>query len=731
MELYQIYSINYFKQDEKILIDDFNNEVGIRIKFYEDVFEFKKNINFKELITSEYTLKNEEIKEYIHENRYKNLLLIDENLIINLYLSKIIIHDILIEIIFYEFINPEIITAKLLNENTLIKSILDRNFKFTNSISKMEKNFFEGGLKKIIKEISQPKLSNYTNISIENLLKTKLFLHQKGNINWMLDLEKRLDIDILIQRYLYFPDGRIYSIEGMNFVSQSEIVKLKINGGIIFDDVGTGKTLQFICLALSKPDINTLILVPDHLYDYWNDQFIKHLNIPMPQNISIIGFNKYLDYTQNYDRIIVDEIHELYSNPNNLKIFYKVVTTPCTYKWGLTGTLIPVEHSMFYILEFITSNKLYTRYIEMYSYVVEQYPKFIRKNKLENIQDIVLPDLNIIDVFVEFSNKERIIYDSEITAETSMSIDDLRKICCDVTLTMENCNNILFSDFNTMIAEMYEKKWLSNKEKLDILIDKLTKLERLRDNLLTPNEQINNNILHFRLEIQKQQIIVVDRLRSYNFLKNQFAEIIKCPVCLSDIEPDINCSIINVPDCNHAYCQTCLEYLIQNFRNKHKDFTCAICRRNFLQEDVISINNGPVNKYPAKFVKLLEILSSSDNKFIIYTQYEKISNKINKLLTSNNIKNIIYSSYNDINIFKEENYQVIILNSTNMASGLDFSFVNNMIIFEPIAGNYSYLKDIEKQIIGRIHRYKQTKVSNVYRLIIKNTIEEELYQQIN
>jgi SNF2 family DNA or RNA helicase len=46
---------------------------------------------------------------------------------------------------------------------------------------------------------------------------------------------------------------------------------------------------------------------------------------------------------------------------------------------------------------------------------------------------------------------------------------------------------------------------------------------------------------------------------------------------------------------------------------------------------------------------------------------------------------------------------------------------------EPLHGEYSFRRDIEKQIIGRIHCIKQTSDSNVYRLVIKNTIEEQLY----
>ena len=54
--------------------------------------------------------------------------------------------------------------------------------------------------------------------------------------------------------------------------------------------------------------------------------------------------------------------------------------------------------------------------------------------------------------------------------------------------------------------------------------------------------------------------------------------------------------------------------------------------------------------------------------------------------------------------------------------------VNNIIIFEPVIGDKLYLKDVEKQIIVRLHRINQTEIVNVYRFIINNTIEDEIFK---
>jgi len=75
---------------------------------------------------------------------------------------------------------------------------------------------------------------------------------------------------------------------------------------------------------------------------------------------------------------------------------------------------------------------------------------------------------------------------------------------------------------------------------------------------------------------------------------------------------------------------------------------------------------------------------------------------------------------------KQDSTQIIILSSTQNASGIDLSFINNVIIIEPFA-NYLYGREIEKQLIGRVHRINQCRDVNVYRLIMRNTIEQQIY----
>jgi SNF2 family DNA or RNA helicase len=129
-------------------------------------------------------------------------------------------------------------------------------------------------------------------------------------------------------------------------------------------------------------------------------------------------------------------------------------------------------------------------------------------------------------------------------------------------------------------------------------------------------------------------------------------------------------------------------------------------------------------KYNSKINRLIELINSKDEKFIIYTQFPKVLNLLASVFTQENKTFKIYNTYES---FKErENYRILLINNVVNASGIDLTDFNNIIIFEPFQDEYSF-KQIEQQMIGRIYRIGQKKDTNVYRLIIKNTIESELY----
>jgi SNF2 family DNA or RNA helicase len=67
------------------------------------------------------------------------------------------------------------------------------------------------------------------------------------------------------------------------------------------------------------------------------------------------------------------------------------------------------------------------------------------------------------------------------------------------------------------------------------------------------------------------------------------------------------------------------------------------------------------------------------------------------------------------------------LSSASAASGTNLTAATTVIMLEPISGTYEYRRNTEFQAIGRAYRMGQTKKVTVVRFIVKDTIEEDIY----
>ncbi len=730
MEFYLIYNFKY---------SSINPSVPLSKEQKEIILNLKQNINFKQIISYEQTKKNEKVYEHFLNRMYfpKITKMSDSNI----YYSEFILDTVEFQIVFFEFPSSELITPTILREDPTIATTIDRHIKALNNITNQDKEIYDYYIEKVMDEISGPHFYDLRPLAFESMLNNPLYLYQKGNINWMLNIEANGQNYVNSRRHIKFLDGRIYEYETNKFIGIGESEdKIKINGGLIYDEVGIGKTLQFICLAISNPNIKTLILVPDHLYNHWLNQFALHLktnktntnNNNIPGWISIVTFGNYINFNESYSRIIVDEIHELYSKSDNFPIFKKVCEIQTNYKWGLTATPFPVDYSIFNLIKFLTSQNISNNYIEKLGSNISNYKNFMRRNILANIKnEVVLPDLEIVNNIINFTTKEQIIYDAEHMANTHASTEVLRKLCCDTILAMESESNggMHFTNINLMFKNHFEKKLEDVKNVLKELEERLEKAEKFYKGL--PSPELLNNIQHYKKEIKSQTLAVESRTRSLNFLVEQFKDQPMCPVCLEDIQTNTDCSVINVEGCNHVFCNSCIDYIVENNRVGvlSSDCKCPNCRTTFNKSNLIKITpTNVIQKYPSKINKLIEIIKGIEGQVIIFTQYDKLIEKMTQILNNEQIATNVFNSSMDIENFKQKHFKVIILSSKNNASGLDLSFVNNIIIFEPIIGTYNYLKDIEKQIIGRIYRINQQNKTTVHRLIVANTIEETIYQ---
>lgn len=686
--------------------------------------KIKNNINLSEIIEKYEIVINDE------KNIYLKNMIIEDELIDSCYVEYYK-DNYFIKIQFYKINNSELLTPNFIKDPKYIslKTAIKRHIELENNILLKYDKYYDFEIQNIINEVSKKRFYNLDSIeNLENKLIHPLYDYQKNNVNWMIKMEKEQLFDyISSDKLLFFPDGRIYNYDNDEFVINRDLIKLK--GGIIMDDVGIGKTLQALCLCVYDLEINTIIIVPEHLVEHWTNQLKKHININKIQNISIKGFNKITSVNfSNYDRLIVDEIHEIYSNPKYYNSYFDILcNTNCKYKWGISATPFILNNSINHLLQYLCEIFLPHPQTDRFKHFYDLYYKIFRKNTKDNIvKEINFPEINENNIFMDFNESEEILYQSEINNSNNDEYA-LRKYCCDIMINYNKNEeyNITLENFCLIVINENEKKCNNELKKLEELIEK-------KENILKQYKNHNEielayNLEHYNNKIMKQEITYNNILSKTNFLKMKMDEImnekVQCPICLDTIDDG---EILSVIECGHIYCNTCLKILLTHIKK------CCYCKKPINDNNkVYNISNKKdiMVKTSTKIDYLINLLLNKNEKFVLYTQFDDMIDRLLLILNDNNINSIKFNNYNDINNFKNNNdIKLLILSSVNNASGLDLSFVNNIIIFEPVIGDKSYLKDVEKQIIGRLHRLNQTEIVNVYRFIINNTIEDEIFK---
>lgn len=216
-----------------------------------------------------------------------------------------------------------------------------------------------------------------------------------------------------------------------------------------------------------------------------------------------------------------------------------------------------------------------------------------------------------------------------------------------------------------------------------------------------------------------------------------------CGICLDEIHEND----IGVTKCGHIFCYQCIKTIISE---KHQ---CPYCRKNVKDSEVYMISyemkkkqntnqtsedkdkETLTNEIGTKLANMIFFLRKNDKHTIIFSQWDDLLRKVGKILTENNIKNVFCrgSTYQKDKAIREfndnNNIKVIMLSSESAASGTNLTKATQVILLDPVYGEYEYRRNTEGQAIGRAHRLGQTNVVKVIRFVIQDTIEEEIYNK--
>ena len=329
----------------------------------------------------------------------------------------------------------------------------------------------------------------------------------------------------------------------------------------------------------------------------------------------------------------------------------------------------------------------------------------------------------------------------------SLNREELSKIYLDPLLIDNLLDNfgLLEENINTIIESGDFFKALKHKLFVvkNLYLSELTKFEyKWKSNL----DKIAKNKYEISRLLNQIKIFEND-----TFVKEAVKD--PCSICFTDFEDKL-C----ITSCRHIVCDKCIQILMKN----KPSIPCPFCRTTITSKDInftsidkindnkndddnnddnnneeVDTDQEKIKKYGTKLAYLLdylgEIFKNQNNRVIIFSQYDEMLKLVGNVLNDFKIKNIfvkgnIMSITKKINLFKTDpSYRVIMLSSDRSSSGSNLTEASHIIFADVINGDKQMTKSIESQAIGRAVRIGQKKPVVVKRILMKNTIEEEIY----
>ncbi len=367
--------------------------------------------------------------------------------------------------------------------------------------------------------------------------------------------------------------------------------------------------------------------------------------------------------------------------------------------------------------------------------------KYIIDNILNNIcirhKKSDVEDLHILGYeehveWINFTDLERNIYNSKVG---KIDTNSLLKLCCH-PLVLESSKRI-FGDVELDLNLMEQKLIEHHKNQVEVYTNKLSKLQ-----------QANNQSYHMVKKnyetIISESKFLLTMLEKITNTENNVEDVNVCAICFEEAN-------LSLTKCGHIYCRDCvLEWV-------NKRHNCPTCKKELTMNDIFLIKkdqtqdtkeqefNPLINKYGSKLGKVIlmikALITQEKTRIIIFSQMDCMLSLISKTLSENGIANStvkgnVWSKNAAISRFKSgknisgDDNKVILLSLKNCASGTNLTEASHIFFIEPINEKKEVCKAIEGQAIARACRIGQEQKIKLYRLLIKDTVEEQIYNSV-
>ena len=403
------------------------------------------------------------------------------------------------------------------------------------------------------------------------------------------------------------------------------------------------------------------------------------------------------------------------------------------------------------ILSFIMLRRLKNDYIDNGENEEKKVDDDGNNNKKKKL--IKLPDKEMIIYEIEFNKYERFIY------------DQLKNLMNKIFNGYQR-DNAIGKNFSQCLKMLLQLRLSCNH--LSLIKNSVYKIHSI---LNGNNDQSKNMDIKQLLNVIDMKKRSMDDHKSDQFqCSQQYLNEIKhalisgndeCPLCLDQIQN------VSITSCGHRFCNECIDEVINDkeniFKRRYKSNTydlnrnffieCPCCRQKLRKSNITRIidknncnnndndrenfkkmDNDKLSKPSSKIKKLMELLEDLHNKkpnekCVIFSQWTSMLDIIQdeldrfkygycrldgKMTASNRSKSISLLNNN-------KSIWIMLISLKAGGVGLNLVSANNVFIMD-IWWNPA----IEDQAFDRVHRIGQLNKVKIYRIIIKNSIEQKV-----
>lgn len=537
-------------------------------------------------------------------------------------------------------------------------------------------------------------------------------------------------------------------------VTKKDMDKLTVNDIQTSDVILTSH--QFLMNFKYYPALHYRVCTPSNYSSYDRKDAIKNVLKNLWKDESkLLALETPIFEFFYFHRIILDEGHEIFGEmlgTGTLSRYMSdwVSSIDANNYWYISGTpfinFVGVKNCSKFInlklveekmqIKFDYNNRLNPRNInlELFSFLNKEYiwknifeKICIRHRKIDVENQIKIPGFEEKLIWIKFTDLEKQLYDAK---KGKVPPSYLQQLCCH-PMVIESTKKI-FGDVEVDLSLMQDKLIDYHKKNFETYKHKLGLLDKTKHEYHMLKKTYENHIHE-----SQYMFTILSQMKEKPIEESEDS----CSICMDKLDNPA------LTACGHVFCYECLKMCLGDKKR------CPMCKTDLTGKEILVTGNkvkqsvGETNplivKYGSKLGKTISIIRSlvaqENTRIIIFSQWDDMLSLIGKTLIENGIENCfvkgnVWSRNKAISKFKAgknndgDDNKVIMLSLKNAASGTNLTEATHIIFVEPINASTEECRAIEGQAIGRACRVGQKNKVSVLRILIQDSVEEEIYK---